>query len=131
MLLLKNKVILDSSALLAFYNDEPGWQKVEPYQGNSLISAVNAAEVISTLIRNGIESNKARTAVTEFVSEVVPYDIEQASGTGNLISIGKQYGLSLGDRACLSLGMQMQLPVLTGDIIWQEVDLNVEIILIR
>ncbi len=131
MLLLKNKVILDSSALLAFYNDEPGWQKVEPYQGNSLISAVNAAEVISTLIRNGIESNKARTAVTEFVSEVVPYDIEQASGTGKLISIGKQYGLSLGDRACLSLGMQMQLPVLTGDIIWQEVDLNVEIILIR
>ena len=131
MPLLKNNVILDSSALLAFYNDEPGWQEVEPYQGHSLISAVNAAEVISTLIRNGIENSKARAAVTEFVSEVVPYDIEQASRTGKLITIGKQYGLSLGDRACLSLGMQMQLPVITGDLIWQEVDLDVEIILIR
>ncbi len=131
MLLPKNKVILDSSALLAFYNDEPGWQEVESYQGNSVISAVNAAEVISTLIRNGIESSKARAAVTEFVSEIVPYDIEQAYGTGQLITIGKQYGLSLGDRACLSLGIQMQLPVLTGDLIWQEAELDVEIILFR
>ena len=112
-------------------NDEPGWQKVEPYQGNSFISAVNTAEVISILIRNGIENSKARAAVTEFVLEVIPYDIEQASKTGELISIGKQYGLSLGDRACLNLGMQMQLPILTGDRVWQKADLNVEIIPIR
>ena len=69
--------------------------------------------------------------MTEFVDQVVPFDIEQAEGTGKLISIGKQYGLSLGDRACLSLGRQMQFPVLTADLIWQEADLGVEIILIR
>ena len=127
----KNNVVLDSSALLAYYNDEPGWQQVETYQRCSVISAVNAAEVISTLIRNGTQDRKAYAAVHQFVSEVMPYDDEQAYLTGKLITKGKQFGLSLGDRACISLALQQNLPVLTSDRIWQDAGFAVEVWVFR
>ncbi|NEZ65128.1 PIN domain-containing protein [Leptolyngbyaceae cyanobacterium CCMR0082] len=127
----RNKVVIDSSALLAFWKEESGWQNVEAYEGKCLISAVNAAEVISTLIKNGVQPIKAKAAVDEFVTDIISYDDEQAYTTGQFITEGKKIGLSLGDRACLSLGMQKHLPVLTGDTIWEKAKLDVEIILFR
>ena len=41
------------------------------------------------------------------------------------------YGLSLGDRACLSLGQHLRRPVLTADRMWKTLKLNVEIQMIR
>jgi PIN domain nuclease of toxin-antitoxin system len=37
----------------------------------------------------------------------------------------------LGDRACLALAQQLDLPVLTADKIWQRLDIGVSIQLIR
>lgn len=127
----RNKVVLDSSALLAYWNDEPGWEEVEPYEGKCIISAVNAAEVISCLIRNGAHEIKARASVHDFVTNVIPYDFDQAHLTGQLIVKGKPFGLSLGDRACISLGLQQQLPVLTSDKIWQDANLGLEVKVFR
>ena len=45
--------------------------------------------------------------------------------------VTKQHGLSLGDRACLALAKLRNLPVLTADTIWKELDLGVKIKLIR
>ena len=39
--------------------------------------------------------------------------------------------LSLGDRACLSLAMELQAVVLTGDKAWKGLDLPIEIVDIR
>lgn len=39
----------------------------------------------------------------------------------------KYLGLSLGDRACLALGLRLGSPILTGDRAWLELDLGVEI----
>ena len=43
----------------------------------------------------------------------------------------RELGLSLGDRACLALGLSLGSPILTGDKAWIEVDLGVEIELAR
>jgi PIN domain nuclease of toxin-antitoxin system len=43
----------------------------------------------------------------------------------------KKYGLSLGDRACLSLAKLKSFPVLTADKIWAKLSVGVEIKIIR
>ena len=44
-----NKAVLDSSALLAFINQEKGSEVVEKHLPNALMSSVNIAEVIAVL----------------------------------------------------------------------------------
>lgn len=51
--------------------------------------------------------------------------------TASLIKHTKPFGLSLGDRACLALGMKMNLPVLTADRAWAKLDLGVQVNLLR
>ena len=43
----------------------------------------------------------------------------------------RQDGLSLGDRACLALAMRERSRVLTADRAWSDLDLGVELALIR
>lgn len=43
----------------------------------------------------------------------------------------RTYGLSLGDRACLALGMALKVPILTADRIWVTAYPNLPIQLIR
>jgi ABC-type antimicrobial peptide transport system ATPase subunit len=55
----------------------------------------------------------------------------QAHIAGSLWQQTKALGLSLGDRACLALAIQLNLPVLTADKLWQQLDVGVAIQLIR
>ena len=48
-----------------------------------------------------------------------------------MINLTKKIGLSLGDRACITLAKLKELPVLTADKIWDTLDLNIKIELIR
>ena len=43
----------------------------------------------------------------------------------------KALGLSLGDRACLALAQRQALPVLTADKTWKQLDLAIEVQLLR
>ena len=63
--------------------------------------------------------------------EVVPFSQEQALRAGILRPSTKSLGLSLGDRACLALGLYLKLPILTADKLWSNLNLAVEIRLIR
>ena len=51
------KVIFDTSAFLALINNEPGADIVQQYITNAGMCAVNIAETVSYLVRNGY-SNK-------------------------------------------------------------------------
>ena len=48
------------------------------------------------------------------------FDEEQARASGALLDQTRPLGLSLGDRACLALGITLNLPVYTGDKIWKK-----------
>ena len=126
------KVVFDTSVVLAILNEEKGADIGENHMGQALLSVVNLAEVITVLARRSSEPS-IRTQIRPFEKKVTPYDQSLALQTGLLIPYTKDYGLSLGDRACLATAMAHKLPVLTADLIWQKLGdtLGVEIQMIR
>ncbi len=123
-------IILDASAVLALLNEEPGYQMVEDYLSESVISTVNLSEVIAVLTGIGMQDQEAQNIVSDLIKEKIPFDEEQAYVAASLRKQTKSYGLSLGDRACLALAKIKKLPVLTADKAWRKIT-EVEVILIR
>jgi PIN domain nuclease of toxin-antitoxin system len=129
--MMNKTIVLDASALLAMFNSEPGKEVVEGVLANSIMSAVNASEVIAELQKIPIPTLEAKQMVVNVVSEVAPFDLEHAYRAAILKADTRQFGLSLGDRACLALGKLKGCPVYTADKVWGELDLGVKVILIR
>ncbi|HEY5363006.1 MAG TPA: type II toxin-antitoxin system VapC family toxin [Aestuariivirga sp.] len=123
--------ILDSSALLANIWGEPGAAIVADHLQGAQMSAVNFAEVASKLAERGIEKEKWKSLIIGFGIKIIDFDQPQAIGVGLLRASTKTAGLSLGDRACLTLAQAKKLPVLTADKIWAELGLGLEIKLVR
>ena len=128
-----NKVVLDTSAVLAYLCEEAGADQVSPVleTASGLISSVNFAELVSKMIDQGMPPAIIRETLFGLELELVPHDEEQAFITGELRTVSKAYGLSLGDRACLALGIVKQLPVLTADRVWLNVSVQTEVRVIR
>jgi ribonuclease VapC len=126
-----NKVVLDSSAVLALLGREPGADVVEELLGRIVICAVNLAEIQGKLVGRGIEKTAASLAIVGVVSDVVDFDHERALLTGSLMAETRVLGLSLGDRACLALGIALKVPVYTADRAWTGLQLGVEVRAIR
>ena len=126
-----SRVVLDASAMLAFALGEPGGDIVDGYLGDALASAVNVAEVGSRLVDLGNSWSKVRRSIAHMSLEVTPFDKAQALATAGLRDATRHRGLSLGDRACLQLAAQRGLPAVTADRAWAELDVGVEVRLIR
>lgn len=126
-----SSVVLDASALLALLNAEPGQEEVERSIPGAAISAVNLSEVVAKLTEAGMSEEAVRSALEDIEINVHPFDRESAYRTGALRMATKKLGLSLGDRACVSLGEQLQRPVLTADRNWRDLELGIEIRVIR
>jgi PIN domain nuclease of toxin-antitoxin system len=63
--------------------------------------------------------------------KVEPFLPVDGAMAGRLWAPTRQLGLSLGDRACLSLGLRLGLTVLTCDRAWAQLSLDVVIQLLR
>ena len=123
--------VADASAILAMLDREPGHQRVAAALPATVISTVNLAEIVTSLINKGIPAADARRTTESLEIETVPLDRELALAAGALREVTRSHGLSLGDRACLALGRHLALPVLTADRTWAELDVGIEIQLIR
>lgn len=125
------EVVLDSSAVLARLFGEPGAEAVAAAIDSSFLSAANYAEIISKLIDKGFDPADARDAAVQLRCEVVPADQERATTAGALHARTRRKGVSLGERFCLALAQEMELPALTADRRWKDLDIGVEVTLIR
>lgn len=121
------KAVLDASALLAYLQDEPGSGTIEPMLDESAISSVNWAEVVQKAIAGGIDIDGLREDVEALGLSLLPFTPEEAETAGRLWLQTRSCGLSLGDRACLSLGLRLGVPVLTTDQIWATLNLPVTV----
>jgi len=129
--------VLDASALLAHLNDEPGADLVEDaIVRGAVISAVNLAEVLSKLAEIGEDPGQVsetlwRRGLLGANLEVLPLTADDAVLIADLHRKTKPHGLSLGDRACLSLALRLDLPAVTADRSWSRVRVGVKVQTIR
>jgi ribonuclease VapC len=127
-----NKSVLDASAIRAVISGEPGIEKLTPdLLARAVGSAVNLAEVQTKLVGRGWTSVQAWEDATSPVREVIPFDEQQARIAGDLVTQTRHVGLSLGDRACLALGIALKLPVYTAEKAWKQLKLSVKVHVIR
>ncbi|HEY9056795.1 MAG TPA: type II toxin-antitoxin system VapC family toxin [Aurantimonas sp.] len=124
-------VVLDSSAVLAYLWSEPDSDRIGEFIREGMISSVNVVEVLSKLIDHGMAGEAANLMFAGLNLSAIAFDADQARLAGDLRSPTRRYGLSLGDRACLALAIREKAQVITADRIWAELDLGIEIEVIR
>jgi ribonuclease VapC len=127
-----NKIVLDASAILAVIGGESGGEKLTPdLLARAVASTVNLAEVHTKLVSRGWTSAQAWEDATSPVREIIPFEADHARIAGDLSTQTRNFGLSLGDRACLALGLALQVPVYTAEPAWKKLKLDLRIYLIR
>ena len=124
-------VVLDSSALLCLLNGEPGAERVAEALPSAVIGAVNLAEVVTKLRERGLSAEEVEEALGGFNLDVRSFTALQAYATGHLRQATRSQGLSLGDRACLALAVELGAPALTADQAWSKVDAGAAVEVIR
>lgn len=111
--------VVDASALLALLLRESGWERCRSSLGRSpVISAVNWSEVSQKVHAGGVDTTLVLSAVSTAGLSVVPLTEDRAEATARLWSTTRDRGLSLAERACIALGMELGVPVLTADRTW-------------
>ena len=123
--------VLDASALLAMLQGEPGGDRVAEALPDAVISAVNIAEVVAKLRDKGLAQNQARETLEILSLNVVEFDLSQAIEAGGLRPSTRDYGLSLGDRACLALAARVGATALTTDRAWAQLEIGISVDVIR
>ena len=127
-----SRVVLDASALLAVLNNEPGADKLTmELLSNAVSSTVNLAEVQTKLVSRGASPDQAWSNTLSPINEALPFTQEQAKIAGSLAAHTRSLGLSMGDRACLALGIVLNAPIYTADRSWKGLKLGVRIHVIR
>lgn len=127
----REAVILDASALLALLNDEPGGQEVAYTLPAARISSVNLSEVVAKLAEHGMPQAVIHEVLEGLGIDVVEFDRALAYRCGLLRPSTSGLGLSLGDRACIALGLAFGERILTADRRWAELELAADIDVIR
>lgn len=125
------EVVIDASALLALLNGEPGADIVAEALLGGIISSVNLSEVIAKLSEAGMPETAISQALRPLGLKVVPFDEEQAYQAGFLRTATQNRGVSLGDRACLSLAKMLGVAAFTADRAWMGLSSGVTIKVIR
>ena len=127
-------ILLDSSAVLAMLQGEPGADRVVSALASdaAAISAANLAEVLSILaVRGGVALDEARMLIGELDIQVIPVTDEIATSSAEIAMRHPRSGLSLGDRLCIATGIVHRCAVLMADQAWLGLELDAEIESIR
>jgi len=131
-------VVLDASALIAFFRDEPGAETVKQLLHEStptsagktgLLSTVNLAEVLAALPAaedDALLSDRGPV-------DVQPFTAKHAQRAAELRVSTRTAGLSLADRSCVALALSQEPPcaVVTADGAWTTLNLGVTVHHIR
>ena len=125
------EVVLDSSAIIANINGEPGGDVVASLLDGSLVSSISFAEVLTKLMTAGMPEGDAVLAASQSGCRFVDTDQEQATSAGVIHASSRDVGISMADAFCLALAKVRGCPVMTADRAWMRLKLGVEVRLIR
>jgi ribonuclease VapC len=129
---LRAEYVLDSSALIALLGLETGHERVAGLVSGSIVSAVNLAEVVNKLAHETPSEPAVRQILAPMELTVVDWSEEMAYRSAEFTPFIKSHGLSLGDRACLTLAKQLHATAVTADRAWRRTpSLGVRVMLFR
>ncbi|MDQ3587142.1 MAG: type II toxin-antitoxin system VapC family toxin [Actinomycetota bacterium] len=123
--------ILDASALLAVVGDEPGGELVAPLLDGAVISTVNWSEVLARYVDLGLETAGREEEIESLGVSLAPFTPRQSEIAAGLLPFIRKAGLSLGDRACLALALDLGGQPVTADRAWERIDVGLDVTLIR
>jgi PIN domain nuclease of toxin-antitoxin system len=126
--------ILDASALIAFLHDEPGSDAVvDAIAETAAVSVVNWAETLSKVAADGGDPQEIADSLQASDSPLTLEPLTDADCVeiARLRPLTKARGLSLADRACLALAKRLDIPVVTADREWGNLNLGITVQLIR
>lgn len=124
--------VLDASAVLAVLNEEPGSDAVIQFIATgAVVSTVNLSEIVTKLSERGMPEEIIHETLDSLSIIVYDFDRAIAYKAGLLRLSTKQWGLSLGDRACLASAQHLKLPAVTADKVWGNLSLPIDIQIIR
>jgi PIN domain nuclease of toxin-antitoxin system len=129
---LSPEYVLDSSALIALLGLEPGHERVARLLDRSIVSAINLAETVNKLARETPSLPAVRQLLAHMELTVVDWSEDMAYESAEFSRFNKSDGLSLGDRACLTLAKKLRATAVTSDRAWRRVpSLGVPIMIFR
>lgn len=126
-----NGAVWDASALLLLLQRKPGWQQLAHRLPAGVMSSVNLSETAAKLIHAGGPPETTRQVLDSLPLQIQDFTADLAYRAAELRRPTKKLGLSLGDRACLALGLSLGARVLTADRAWLDLDLDVAIECVR
>lgn len=124
-------IVLDASALLAFLQHEPGWEIVRALLPTAAMSTLNLAESLSKLADGGIDVDSISQTLMQSKISFVELSAAHALTAAKLRPLTRSAGLSVGDRICLALALELGCGALTTDTSWKKVPVGVQIQMLR
>lgn len=121
---------MDTSAVLAVLYGEPGAVEAERALRGGVIGMANLVEVVSRGEAKGQPGARTLGYISAWGLEIAPVDRATADQAIALWNYRKPF-LSLGDRLCIGLARARGWPILTGDRVWRDLSLGVEVRLFR
>ena len=121
--------VLDSSAILAWLQEEPGHERVSALLPDAIVTSANWAEILQKARQHGADPYEVGLLLRSLglgVMDVTREDGERAAWIWK-----KGLPLSLGDRLCLAVAIRLQLPAVTTDTVWSKAsidDVEVEVL---
>lgn len=88
-------------------------------------------ETLTKLIRRSGEPKLVERYLRALPFEIVAWDEELVWESLDLSSLASTHGISLADRACMTLARYSGLPVMTTDATWASLKIGIRVVLIR
>ena len=127
--------VIDHSLLSAILNSEIENSTSQKYLQHSVISSINLMNIsIELMQKNSLLEAEIAIIINNLVSNVINFDQKQAFLAAKLSknSDATKENLSTCDRACISLGMALDLPICTIKKSWANLQIDgVKIIVIK
>lgn len=122
--------VLDSSAVLAWLQQEPGGKRIRTLFEDGFVSAANWAEVLQKTRQHGADPHEVGLLLRSLGLKIV--EVTREDGETAAAIWDRRVPLSLGDRLCLAVAIRLQLPVVTTDRLWKQASVKgVEVEVLR
>lgn len=126
-----SRAVLDTSAVLALCFAEAGAHFVLARGKRGVVSAVSYSEAMAKCVDLGMPLDVVQRALAGLYLEIIPFDQKHGLVAASFRAATRSLSFSFAERACLATAALANLPVLTAERKWKDVETGLEILLVR